>query len=92
MPESGKHVLFYWKTSGGKDRISAGHWVAKRTEEALEEWDSELCDYDEATDMHWIPEGWYEWGWEMETTASPDGPVTHWMSLPAGPGKEVWDV
>lgn len=84
MPESGQHVLFFWRNALGKARIGCGHWVRKHTVEALDEC-YEFGDYDEATDTYYVPEGWHEWGWELEFSATPDGEVTHWHELPSVP-------
>ena len=84
MPKSGCHVLFFWRNELGKSRISSGHWIAARTREAA--WDdTEFVDYDEAADKYWEPEGWYEWGWELEFTETVTMPVTHWCPMPAAP-------
>ena len=50
--------------------------------------DSEISEYDEATDCCYTPEGWYEkidnWG-DYSSVAVVEGEVTHWMPLPAPP-------
>jgi len=88
MPKSGRRVLFAWKNQLGKTRVGAGSWVAANTEEAYGEQLEEDCTYDEATDTYYMPEGWREWGWELEFTAEPDGPVTHWMPIPLHPDRK----
>ena len=87
MPKPGRRVLFYWKNSLGKGRTSIGDWTAARTAEAGEGWDAEFGDYDEENEVIWLPEGWYEWGWEMEESAIIDN-VTHWMPFPKCPEKD----
>ncbi len=88
MPKSGQHVLFYWLNSLGKSRIGSGYWVHKHTIEA--DWDYhwdyyKTGDYDEETGTYYVPEGWHEWGWELEFSAEPEGEVTHWHELPKVP-------
>lgn len=83
MPESGQHVLFCWLNELGKTRIGSGHWVRTHSVEASVE--CAEFDYDEVTDAYFVPEGWHEWGWELEFSAMPDGEVTHWMPMPKHP-------
>lgn len=57
LPEPGKPVLL---DIGKKFPIRA-MWAAKHTVAAHDEADSEWTEYDEATDQHYCPQGWYEW-------------------------------
>ena len=87
LPKGGHPVL----VACGKKVLRAAH--AGKFELAEENWgwfnDGEGSDYNEATDMTYWPEGWYEWNeweeihWALET------PPTHWMPLPEAPNAEV---
>ena len=59
MPKSGQIVLALqkWDHSGKLGVIRAA-WVAAKTEESSPE--SDIGEYDEATDTYYDPEGWYE--------------------------------
>ena len=79
MPEPCMNVLAY----NGKKQPIRAMWVPAKTLEASG--DGDFGEYDEATDEMWWPEGWYETNAYEETHWLVDGPVTHWMPLPAAP-------
>jgi len=45
----------------------------------------EWFDYEDDTDMYWIPEGWYECNHYEDTHWFVQDEVTHWMPLPEPP-------
>jgi len=87
MPDAGAIVLAYYKNSQGKDRRIRAKWVQAKTLEASGDWDGD-CEYDEATDTYYCPQGWYEcmdnWD-EFRCIFVHEGQVTHWMPLPPAP-------
>ena len=90
MPGSGRRVLFAWTNALGNTRVGAGSWTAANTEEAEGDWlEDERCVYDEELDLYWKPEGWTEWGWELEFSADPDGAVTHWAPMLLHPSQRA---
>ncbi len=76
LPELGKPVL----VACGKVCLRAAH--AQRLTFRCDDWG----EYDEATDMTYWPEGWYEWNHYEETHWLLDAGPTHWMPLPKTPG------
>ncbi len=82
MPEPGKAVLLL---GIGKKTPIRAMWAAKHTIEAHIEAEPDWCDYDEATDTHYCPEGWYEWNEHEEVHWSVDGKPRAWMPLPPAP-------
>ncbi len=86
MPASGVTVLACYTNSAGNVRRIRAEWIAAKTIES--DTDSEISEYDEATDCFYDPEGWYEkidnWG-DYSSVAVVEGEVTHWMPLPAPP-------
>lgn len=86
MPASGVTVLACYTNSAGNVRRIRAEWVAAKTIES--DADSEISEYDEATDCYYDPEGWYEkidnWG-DYSSVAVVEGEITHWMPLPAAP-------
>lgn len=89
MPESGQIVLAFHLSQLDKPRRIRAAYIKKMTQEASPESDLD-CDYDEATDTFYWPEGWYEQmeHWEEYTAVilAEDIQVTHWMPLPDPPG------
>ena len=84
LPESGKPVL----AACGKKVLRAAHAAKFALDEENWGWwnDGEGADYNEANDMTYWPEGWYEWNeYDEIHWAIADHPVTHWMSLPETP-------
>lgn len=88
LPESGQIVLAYHLNQLGKPRRIRAAYIKAMTREASPESDLD-CDYDEATDTFYWPEGWYEQmeHWEEYTAVilAEDIKVTHWMPLPDPP-------
>ena len=86
MPKSGVTVLACYTNRAGNVRRIRAEWVAAKTIESDD--DSEIGEYDEATDCCYDPEGWYEkidnWG-DYSSVVVNEGEVTHWMPLPAHP-------
>lgn len=85
MPCSGHAVMAAHLNEIGRVRIVRAAWVAGKTEES--DLDSCIGSYDEATDTHWDPEGWYELieHWPEYSGLFIGKGVTHWMPMPAGP-------
>lgn len=86
LPKSGRSVLACYRNALGNPRRIRACWVAAKTEESGSE--SEIGEYDEATDTYYDPEGWYEQinNWDMySAVAVHDGEITHWMPLPEPP-------
>lgn len=86
MPASGRTVLACYKNSLGNWRRIRAEWVAAKTQESGG--DSDIGEYDEATDTYYDPEGWYERidCWDDGFSAiGVNHHVTHWMPLPAPP-------
>ena len=86
MPPSGQIVLVCYTNRAERIRRIRAQWIAAKTSEAHSE--AEFCDYDEATDTFYTPEGWYEcidnWN-DYSSVAVCEGEVTHWMPLPPDP-------
>ncbi len=86
LPDSGKTVLACYRNGAGRVRRIRAVWVAAKTCEANPE--SEIGEYDEASDTYYDPEGWYEKidNWDDYTAVVVyQGTVTHWMPLPPAP-------
>ena len=83
MPKSTQHVLFCWVNRSGNKRVGAGGWTKKFHIQMTE--DYEFGEINPADEESYVPEGWSEWGWELEYSATPDGEVTHWMPMPKHP-------
>ena len=86
MPDSGRTVLACYTNALGNVRRIRAAWVAAKTEEANT--DSEISEYDEASDTFYDPEGWYEQidNWDdYSAVAVHQGDITHWMPLPDPP-------
>lgn len=78
FPEPGKPVLL---DIGKKFPIRA-MWAAKHTVEAHDEADPEWSEYDEATDQHYCPQGWYEWNEHEEVHWAVNQTPRAWCDLP----------
>lgn len=85
MPKSGQIVLALQKWDhSGKLGIIRAAWLAAKTEESSPE--SDIGEYDEATDTYYEPEGWYEQisHWDEYSAAGVSGAtIVAWMPLPA---------
>lgn len=92
LPESERTVLAFYLNSHGKGRRVRAEYIAAKTKSADDGWDSdEPADYDEQADEYFWPAGWYEVmdNWDCLThMAIHEGEVTHWMPLPAAPGRQ----
>ena len=88
MPDSGCVVLACYRNSAGNLRRIRAEWVAAKTQESGG--DSDIGEYDEATDTYYDPQGWYEridnWDDGFSAVGVSQGEVTHWMHLPDAPG------
>ena len=86
MPENGVTVLAAYQNELGNWRRIRARWIAAKTVESYG--DSDIGEYDEATDTYYDPEGWYEcmenWD-EYAYVAVHHGEPTHWMPLPEAP-------
>ena len=78
LPEPGKPVLL---DIGKKFPIRA-MWAAKHTVEAHDEADPDWTEYDDATDQHYCPQGWYEWNEHEEAHWSVSETPRAWCELP----------
>lgn len=80
LPESGKPVL----VACGKKVLRAAY--AAKFSLAEDNWgfwnDGDGADYNEADDMTYWPEGWYEWNEHEECHWMLQDLPTHWMPLP----------
>lgn len=85
LPASGVEVLACYRSLGGWHIIRA-HWAAANTVESGSE--SDIGEYDEATDQYYDPQGWYEqidnWDTYSRVTVI-QGEISHWMPMPAPP-------
>ncbi len=89
-PKNGSRMLLAYRNSLGKWRKVIAFYAPKL---AIEQNDcgSDWCEYDEAGDRYFLPEGWYECieNWDDYSSAHMSGvEPTHWMPLPPAPGKE----
>ena len=86
MPNPGNVVLAAYKNRCGNWRRIRARWIPAKTVES--DGDSDIGEYDEATDAYYDPEGWYEcmdnWD-EYAYIVVTHGDVTHWMPLPEAP-------
>lgn len=79
LPKPGTPVLL---DIGNKYPIRA-QWVPKDSLEATG--DGDFGEYNEASDMYYWPEGWYEWNQYEETHWRVDETPRAWQPLPASP-------
>ena len=89
-PESGKHVLLCCEVRpSGKRYVCDGYYAGSKsiTSGYSDDWD---CEYDEETDEHYLPEGYYEVfnNWDDYSSIVIDYFVTHWKPLPEPPKGE----
>jgi len=86
MPPSGAVVLVAYRNERGEWRRIRAQWIAAKSVEAG--CDSEIGEYDEATDTFYDPEGWYErvnnWD-DYSAVMVYEGTPSHWMQLPPPP-------
>ena len=86
MPPPGSVVLVAYRNQLGHWRRIRAEWVPAKTQEA--DIDNEFGEYDEATDTHYTPEGWYERinNWDDYSSVKVyEGEPSHWMHLPLPP-------
>jgi hypothetical protein len=86
MPPPGSVVLVAYRNKLGHWRRIRAEWVPAKTQEA--DIDNEFGEYDEATDTHYTPEGWYERvnNWDDYSSVKVyEGEPSHWMHLPLPP-------
>lgn len=85
MPASGVTVLAYYKNQCANGLVIRANWVSEKIQESRP--DSDLGDYDEATDTYYDPEGWYEEisNWDEYTSVYVYENITHWMPMPDAP-------
>ena len=85
MPEPGVTVLASYLNSNGLPRRIRAKWVKAGSCESSPE--SDIGEYDEASDTYYDPEGWYEQidNWDDYTAILVDAAVSHWMPMPAAP-------
>ena len=90
MPESRRTVLAYYTNRLGNGRRIRAQYIKAWTVPADDDADpdTECVEYSEQDDTYYLLEGWYEcidnWD-EYMSIAVNEGPVTHWMPLPAAP-------
>lgn len=89
IPESGKIVLAFHKNINGFPRRIRASYIKAMTKIADPECSDMDCDYDEAEDAFYWPDGWYEqmehWDEYTAVILAEDIKVTHWMPLPDPP-------
>lgn len=89
-PRDGSRMLLAYRTSLGKWRRVIAFYASKFAVEQ-DDYNSDWCDYDEAGDRYFLPEGWYECieNWDDYSSVHMSGvEPTHWTPLPPAPGKE----
>lgn len=96
LPESGQTVLAYYLNGHGKGRRIRAQHIKAWTIEAgdVADPDTECVEYSEQMDCYYLLEGWYECidNWDDYTrVAVNEGPITHWMPLPAAPSPSPSD-
>lgn len=87
MPQSGWPVLACYRNRIGHWCVIRAEWVTAKTQESGSE--SDIGEYDEATDTYYDPEGWYErinnWDDGFSAVVVNEGEVSHWMPMPPPP-------
>lgn len=87
MPPPGSVVLVAYRNQLGHWRRIRAEWVPAKTQDA--DIEDEKAEYDEATDTHYTPEGWYErinnWD-DYSSVKVHEGNPSHWTHLPPPPG------
>ena len=87
-PLDNAKVLATYRNSHGKRRTLMAIWVPKFSVET----DGDYCEYNEADDTHYTPEGWYECieNWPEHTAvAINEGEIDYWMMPPQFPNDEI---
>lgn len=93
LPDAEKEVRLFCVTPNGYKYQCQGFYVppGMRRDDSDYSWDWECCDqYDEDSDDYFVNTGWYEssHNWDKYSAFGIADKVTHWMPLPAPPGKE----
>jgi hypothetical protein len=85
FPEQ-KRVLVLIKYGSPNKRywITVAEYIPAMTEEDSEEAYG-TSNYDENTDIYYVPEGWYEYPFDVESNLKINGEVIYWMPLPEKP-------
>lgn len=83
MPEPGRHVLCFGRSSHGIPRTLRAIYAAEKTLEQHLDCDGGV--YDEETDTYWVEPGWYETNEYEDIHWRIGHEVTHWMPLPDPP-------
>ena len=89
-PKDGSRMLLAYRNSLGKWRRVIAFYAPKLAIEG-NDYGDDWCEYDEASDRYFLPEGWYECveNWEDYSSVHMSGiKPTHWRHLPPAPGKE----
>tara|TARA_R100001086_G_scaffold108115_1_gene54596 strand:+ start:1914 stop:2318 length:405 start_codon:yes stop_codon:yes gene_type:complete len=87
MPKPGKAVIVSHVSRHGRRNVITACYFPRMNWEVMS-WEcdeEEWCDYDEEEDIYYYPEGWYEFGYEMDTYHHISATVTHWIPLPEPP-------
>ena len=89
-PESGKHVLLCCEVRPSGKRYVCDGFYAKSKSITSGCSDDLDCEYDEETDEHYLPEGYYEVikNWDDYSSIVIYDFVTHWKPLPEPPKGE----
>jgi len=90
LPESGKHVLLCCEVRpSGKRYVCDGYYAGSKSITCGCSDDLD-CEYDEETDEHYLPEGYYEVikNWDDYSSIVIYDFVTHWKPLPEPPKGE----
>ena len=88
LPDSGSTVISYYLNSYGKGRTIRAQHVEAWTIEAEDVADvgTDCVEYSEQDDCYYLLQGWYECIDNLDEyyrVAVTEGPITHWMPLPA---------
>lgn len=89
-PKNGSRMLIAYQTYLGKWRRVIAFYASKLAVEQ-NDYESDWCEYDEANERYFLPEGWYECIENLDDYSSVHMSgiePTHWMPLPPAPGKE----
>ena len=87
MPRQGRAVAVAQVDRNGRRQVTLAYFYSSMAWE-VQGWDhdhatEEWCDYDPEKDLYYYPEGWYEYGHEMDKHFHISATVTHWMPMPA---------
>jgi hypothetical protein len=86
LPEPGVKILAHYLNSHGKSRTVCARWIpAKFYSDDSDLYGDDFLEYDEDSDICYLPEGWYEvienWD-DYGSFIIHEGEVTHWQPLP----------